>query len=206
MATGIDLVAAAIGGALGGGVLAVAGQELVRWWRRPVLSIDFSNTSQCVLRTRIRLEKGSSETIARDAIFLRLRVINRGRSTARDCRVYMTRILRKSFDGTTQSYEDQDVIPLSWSVRDEQHETLVVPPRINQFVDMVCTRLSDQPCFLRPRARTPKRLNETWREPGVFEIDVAVCAEEAALVRRTLVFEWRGQWDSLKVLGMRAVQ
>lgn len=44
MATGWDLVATAIGGVLGGGILVVAGNEVVAWFRRPILRIDFGES------------------------------------------------------------------------------------------------------------------------------------------------------------------
>jgi hypothetical protein len=82
-----DIVAAIFGAiaAIAGGILAGGLPLLVSWWRGPVLDIEFDD--------RFLADKDFTE---KDVLVKRRYVIvkltNRGRATATNCRVYLTKI------------------------------------------------------------------------------------------------------------------
>jgi hypothetical protein len=206
MADGYDLVATAIGGALGGGIVSVVAQEIVRWWRRPKLTILFENKSGHFAQTPIdwpnNFQNPAAGTTSYQATYVRVKVLNSGRTTARDCRVYLTRVVRDHPDGSKEIIEDQDSAPLNWSMTLSGYQPIDVPVGINQFVDICHTLSRDNPSKLFPTGFFPHRLRTAWAKPGKFEIALLVTANNVEPVKKIISFEWTGPWDSIRYVDI----
>ncbi len=202
MPTEIELLATAVGSALGGGVLAVGGQELVRCWKRPRLHLSFEDKTAFFARTPINwpndLANPAAGTTEYEAIYVRAKVVNGGRSIARDCRAYMSQITCHKLDGSVERIEEQDAIPLSWSLNPDLFRPIDIPVGINQFVDIAFTISKEQPPKLYPSGNFPNRFRRSWNNPGTFEIDLIVTAQDIQPSRATIKFKWLGPWDSLQ--------
>jgi len=108
-----DFVLAA-GGALGGGLIVLLGQEFLSWLRRPVvrLSFDRNQHSAVVISVPTGFE-GQPETVKLGTYF-RLHVANDSRSsTAEGCEVVITRIERVR---PTAYVYTNDPTRLGWSM------------------------------------------------------------------------------------------
>jgi len=204
VATGWDLVAAAIGGTLGGGILVVAGNAAIAWFRRPVLRIDFEETESYAARTPINWPNTDNpdEPLRLEAIYLRARVVNVGKSTARACRAYITRIRVVERRGDVRTIDDMDSVQIPWSLRTADDNSIAVldlPVGINQFADIVFTISRNSPEKLFPGAIVfPHRFRSLFAKPGRFEMTVLVVADNATAVEREIAFDWQGPWDTLR--------
>ena len=202
MASAIELIATAFGG----GVLTLIGQEGLRYIRRPRLTISFEDKAEYLSRTPIHWPKvfddPASGTVELEAIYLRVKVLNVGKSTARSCRAYITHVERENFDGSTEKIEAQDSIPIPWSLRGERSlEPFDLPGRINQFADVCFTISRDHPHKLFPAAPMfPLRFRRSWDKPGRFRLEITVTADGISSVSKTIKFEWQGPWDTLRFL------
>jgi hypothetical protein len=198
--TGYDLVAAAVSG----GIVAVFLQEVVHWWRKPSLSIEYENKSAYQPKTPIRwpndfLNNPGAETSEYEATFIRVKVINTGRSTAKNCRAFITAVRRQNTDGSSDMIVEQDAIALSWSMSPHLWSPIEIPVGINQFADICHTLSRDNPSKLFLTGNFPSRLRKAWEKAGQFEVDITVTADGIKPVSRTIRFEWGGPWDSLKL-------
>jgi hypothetical protein len=138
-----------------------------------------------------------------EATYLRIKVTNsRPKTFAANCRAYITRVVRTNADGSTTDINSQDALRIPWSLSDPAVDTVDIPSGINQFVD-VCYTVSEPShanklyCAARP---FPFRLRKAWEGTGKFEVTVMVTADGVAPVTRVIRFEWKGTWDSLRVI------
>jgi len=184
-----ELWAASLGSALGGGILAVTGEEILRWWRRPQLRLHYADDASCVARTPFKSDSGSGE-----AIYLRLRVNNVGRSIARDCAPFMTRLERRDANGHIENILEQDSVALVWSLRSV--DVMDIPRGINQFID-VCFAMQGAESLGLASPSYPLRMKSVWSKPGRFRADIVVTCAGTPPVSRTIGFKWNGAWDSL---------
>jgi hypothetical protein len=138
-----------------------------------------------------------------EAIYLRVKVTNsRPKTFAANCRAYITRVVRTNADGSTTDINSQDALRIPWSLSDPAVDTMDIPSGINQFADL-CYTISEPAhankiyCAARP---FPFRLRKAWEGTGKFEVTVMVTADGVAPVTRVIRFEWKGTWDSLRVI------
>ncbi len=207
LAVAVQVLGAGIVGALGGGILTVIGQEIVRCWRHPVLNVYYEDQTEYLSEAELDWphdKKNNNDPTPRYVVrLLRIKVLNEGRSTAKSCRAYISRISRINMaDGSKQSIDNQDSIPISWSMQDDfPTRPIDIPVGIRQFADVCFTLSRDTPYKLFPTGLFPNRLREAWNKPGKFELDVVVVADDASVATKTINFEWQGPWKSLKYLS-----
>ena len=91
----------AAGGAFGGGVVVVIGQELVTRWRRPLLVPSFDTNAHSSVVITVNTNNGP-------ATYVRLCVFNSGNSTAQECEVAIERLVRTR---PTRVVYENDPIP-----------------------------------------------------------------------------------------------
>lgn len=201
MASGAELIATALGGALGGGVLTLIGQELLAFCRRPKILIEYGDAPEYCTPSPIAWpwDNPDRRPVELESIFVRSKIKNSGRSVAKSCRAYMTHVARTNKDGTRFEIKGQDSMQIPWSLRDGEVDAIDLPPGINQFVDICFTISRDLPHKLFPAARLfPKRLRESWNQPGRFNITVMVTGEGFDPISKVICFEWDGPWDQIR--------
>ncbi len=207
MTTTAELIATAVMGALGGGILTVLGQETLRYWRRPILTVYFEDKGEYIAQTPINWPRSFNDpdagTDELQAIYVRVKVINSGLATARSCRAYITHVERENFDGSADRIERQDSIPIPWSLRGAQGiEPFDLPRGINQFADICFTVSRDEPQKLFNAAPMfPLRFRRSWDRPGRFELEIMVTADGAKPASQMVKFEWQGPWNSIRHLS-----
>jgi hypothetical protein len=187
-------------------VLATLGvQALARHKTRPRLRVDFrENDERFVLRTH---EGILTEPFPRaDACFLRIRVSNAGRRTAKDCRVHLVnweRWDRDRWAPTNPRYCDS--IPLKWSYETDAVALagVDIPPGTWRFADVLSARQGSQqfrvetptfPTYCEPLLESGDRLRFT----------IQVSAEDAPPRRAAIEFTWSGHWGMLKAKSLDA--
>lgn len=189
---------------LGGGILVAAGDAVIAFVRRPLLRIDFEDKESYAARTPIRWPNPTDpeNPLSLEAIYLRARVINHGKSTARSCRAFITKIRATDRSGNSRTIDDMDSVQIPWSLRTAQNNEIAVldlPVGINQFVDIAFTISRDEPEKLFPAAIAfPQRFRPLFADAGRFEITIKIVADNAAPVERDIEFEWLGPWQSLR--------
>lgn len=207
-------------GAVVGSIFTIIFQEIIRYLRRPRLRIryDGAKAEYCV-KTPERLRNPlTGEIIGEtESIWPRVKMINSGPSIARNCQIVISKVWRQDPDGSTYRIDDQDSLPLQWSLRNRM-TVIDLPTGINQFADICSTRreefrivrkdggewemiVQDVSKGLKPEAPNfPFRLEKAWEGAGSFELEVVVTADDAKPKRKSIRFYWGGNWDTLRTL------
>ena len=99
--------------AIGGAVIALIGRESIEWFKRPRLSIDFERSKdEYPLTVDYNDESLKAIGTSFRIVFLRLNVINKGKTTAYDCDAKMELIETRQKNRYRKS--------LHWSKRDQR--------------------------------------------------------------------------------------
>jgi hypothetical protein len=199
MADGLELLAATVGG----GILTLIGNEVLAALRRPRL--DFSIGSDPLFQVRTPMRSGGGSGIAGvyaadvQAVFLRVLIQNKGRKTARNCRVFLTSIERTSDDGSRAGTGSRgEALALTFSFRGDE-KTIDLPAGVPQFVDVMMTRSNVTPGKLELAfGGQPLRFEPLFAVPGRFAVRITAVADGASPVHLNATFIWNGGWDSLR--------
>ncbi len=198
----LGLVAAprvAVGGIIGF-VTAVFADPLRRWVYRPELKLEFDeDVPGCKLRTPERSKPTDTQSMEREAYYVRVKVANAAASLARGCRAYLVNVERRDHAGEFQPTDYCDTIPLPWSYRGEQaYRPVDLPNGVVQFVDLLSTR-SDAEEFQPAIRPFPYAYRGLFREHGQFRFTVQVSGENVAPTRIRITFDWLGGWNDFSV-------
>lgn len=200
MADGAEILAATLGGVLGGGILGLAGQEAVTRWKRPRLSLQVMDDPQFQIITPLRHDSGPGlRDVGNEALFLRALLKNLGRSTARRCRVFMISIERIAPDGSrSSSGQHEEAIPLPYSLRDGE-KVIDLPQHLPQFVDLFMTRSLMIPQKIELAfGGTPLRIEPLISSRARYRVGLLAVADDAVPARISADFVWDGDWNSLR--------
>ena len=177
---------------------AVFTEPFRQWLFKPKLTLEFgSEVSGCVSRTRIANSRG--EHVA-DAFYVRVKVTNNSRFTARNCRAYLINVEKKDNAGKFIPTIYCDSIPLAWSCQGQRDPTrpLDIPKGVNQYVDVLST--NSQTGLYRPEITPiPFRYTELFEEAGEFVFTLQVAADQTPPVTTKVELEWHGSWDTFRV-------
>lgn len=185
-------------GGIGGSAFTLLVEAFRNLRNRPKLVIKFASEPQYVTKTPIG-RTGDSPTLNIFGIWIRARLKNEGKSVARNCRAYLTDIVVEHTSGSRLVYNNEDAIPLKWSLRADE-EKIDLPPEITQFID-ICHVLATEPNKLHSDARiNPFRLGPFWQLPGKYKVTVVVTADEAEPASTAVCFYWPGQYDQIKAI------
>jgi hypothetical protein len=160
---------------------------------KPTLALDYQDTEDCKSKTPIDSTEGC---------YVRVKVTNRARlrSTAKDCRAYLTNMEKENQRGEFVKTVYCDTIQLAWSCQKcgEEYRAIDIPKGINQYVDVISTQKSSQE--FKPKIMVvPNRYQGLMKETGVFRFTIQVSAEGSDSVAIQLVFKWEGVWDNFEV-------
>lgn len=108
----LTIWATALTGGLAGAVVNQSWQFLQNWWRKPELSIEFDETIEGCVVENVPFQNAAAKTSGKKK-FLRIRVFNKGRSTALDVQVIIAKISRK---GSPKWDFEGEVLDALWSI------------------------------------------------------------------------------------------
>jgi hypothetical protein len=133
--------------------------------------------------------------------YCRLRVHNHGGGEARGVEVQMLALRKKDKNG--QMVSDPVFLPLDlqWSFGEVQRPKLL--PGVFRYCDLVHVDSPAPKRLVFHNAGFPAMPNEirpgehpTIKDPGEYELDVAVAARNAATIHRTLAIRFTGVWHN----------
>jgi hypothetical protein len=133
--TEIALVGAgsALVGGLLGGLLSGAYQHCRDWFSRPKLQIDYKETS--ANKVEIAYKKDDSTDVA--DIYIRARVRNTGRRTAKGAQVFLTSLKEVHPSGSTTATSFHDSMPLSWAGWNFKPRDIPPASSVHFYVDLM---------------------------------------------------------------------
>lgn len=192
-----DLMGAILAGVIGGGIVAVLGQLLAAWLRRPNVVLSVGTASQVDTPYR----SGSEQTRAR---YLRLKVENNGRTAAHGCKVFARRIEKTAANGSKIVIVEDDWFDLSWAygrVVDGTSFAMDLPRGAKRYAD-VCFSVEAGPMRGLHIASNnfPIRLEEGFQMPGTFSVTVVVAGDDFEPSEHTITFQYDGSWGSLRII------
>jgi hypothetical protein len=185
-----------LAGGLAGAVVSFGMNSLREWWLRPQLQVLFDNAEPgCRVDTNVA---GGTEPILS---WVRLKVRNSGRSTARGVSVYLTKLTFKA-SGVGEKIFDEDVIDLHLAYKIMKPINLA--PGAHRYFDLAYVSKSDL-SFSYDFApwENPVRLRERGfgTAAGTFGAEVFVSADNAEATGRFVTWSWDGKFPGLDIVG-----
>jgi hypothetical protein len=183
-------------GALVGGLVSGAYQHLRDYFRRPVLKFHFQGCTANELDSPY-LRHGAwadDSGTQRDWIVIRASIQNSGRTTAKQCRVYLIE-LSEIHDGKKTTAGFHDSVSLPWAGWDFLPRD--IPPSVNSFLDVVRFR-KDEPALnftFSVFSGDRKGLNSF---SGIYRFRMVATADNAAPVYREISIDYQGNWHNVR--------
>lgn len=168
------------------------GRLLERYMRKPCLVIDFSSE-----------EGGKTEASwvqdgkAEDYVYIRGRIMNKGKGSASKCRVYIVNIeevLLTSVEKT--KFYDSTILP--WPRGN--FDSLDISPGVTVYYDIV--RFSKHRSgwgFMYKDNFSQRQSMEKFR--GTYRFTVLVCSDDAYPQRYCIDVTYDGDWNSVRAVG-----
>lgn len=156
----------------------------------PQLQIEFDNKPPfCNVSKTTMFDEGGK---VREGYWIRLRIKNNGKLPAVNC-IGRLHEIRDRGGNRIARYDPET---LAW--RGGQQPVTLMPHGDFDYLDVWCSGINASYMFV--RAKDPKIQGANLKfEKGIYSIDVAVYAENAAPVRRTFQVEWEGEYNEVKM-------
>jgi hypothetical protein len=181
-----------------GFITAVLAEPIRRWIFKPKLKLMFEPTDSFISKTmEANIQTGQKTA---DVHYIRIRVTNISRKTARDCRAYLVDLKTLNEKGQLCKTNYCDSIPVAWSCqgRKDRFQLIDIPPGVNQYIDVVVTRNTSDAFDLQLMAK-PFRYVDLFRRKGKHIFTIQVCAQWAKPKRIMLELDWKGDWNDYVV-------
>jgi len=190
-------IAEAFGGAVGGGLVVVLVQALSSRWRDPRVIIEIQNEPPYVVDTDVVVQYGdvanglpsSKVSIAR---YIRVLVRNSGISTAKQCRVYVTKLEREDLDGTAITIIRDEAIPLPWSFGGDGESTVLnISRKFARHCDVVAASDLFPGGLAFQMQPMPSRVPAKC-VPGKYRVTISVTGDNFDPTSKTFRIEYQG--------------
>jgi hypothetical protein len=192
---GTDLIATALSGALGGGVIVLVGQWLGQFITKPRISIETGTQTPFVVDTDSHV--GSQILKTR---FVRVQVVNSGLRTARSCRAYILQLSRTSPGGSKSTILDDDPVPLNWSSKGDGDWTVLdISRKFSRLLDLLCAATGASPELQLSSQQIPVRITPMFGD-GVYKATIVVTGDNFDPVKVTLDFAYDSGHASLRIV------
>lgn len=176
----------------------------------PRLEIVFSETlNGCVAKTKEKYTQNMQEnpgvpmTYDTESYYVRARVTNSRKQVAKQCRACLVKVERwHEQDKRYRNTAYCDSIQLAWSCsssRDVAYGAKDIPNGIEQFVDIISTRLVVPNKYRIEISPMPFRYEDLFSELGKFRFTILVTGENVSPVVEKMVFVWTGRWRDFQV-------
>lgn len=181
-------------GVFGGLIAFGAAHALREILARPRLSIDFERAKHARVSGPIARPGALNGAYAPQAVVIRVRVANQGRSVARDVTCLVREVIRADLDRAR--HFDDETVDLRWSHRETRVRDLA--PGEARYVDVCYTQEDDALSGVRLASdHVPARLAGMLASPGRFHFHLSASAQNAAARRRSISVDWEGRWYDL---------
>lgn len=187
-------------GALAGSSLTLWGNHRLAKRNAPKLSIQCEKEGAYLVNSPIRWPHDAPKYPAGEyqSRWLRVRVTNTGKSTARSARVYIAEFKHRNQNGVETNLQGHDLLQLEWSLRaPEEPSTFDMPQGVSRFAD-VCFTI-DRPGvdkIFPAGLMMPDRLRDAWK-PGKFSLRIMVASDNCPPVEKWIEFSWSGPFGTL---------
>jgi hypothetical protein len=163
-----------------------------RLWRTKV-SLAFGRSEDFVSPTPER-----SQSLERQAFFLRIRAVNESSRLAKACRAYLTSIEREVAPGRFNRTIYVDSIQLAWAVRPQgRFDPVDLPPGIPHFIDVLSTH-EGVDLFQPELATFPHRYMDLVATPARYRLTVRLSGDGVRPATLRLIFKWAGTWNDFE--------
>jgi hypothetical protein len=160
----VDWISVVFSG-LGGAILALIGKETISCWRRPRLNVDFEKKGQEYPRIQVYNEDSlKSPGIYSPTAFLRLKVFNKGKTTAFDCEAKIELFIPKRNEYYKQPLHWARQYPLIYKSLDKIFSPITLNRNDDEIVDVLILKLSDK----EPDPEPNPAVNIETYSPGVL--------------------------------------
>ena len=154
--------------------------------RRPRVEVDFSG-GYPFEDDALTLQGGQHR-------YLRVKIKNVGRSTAKNCKVFVRSIELSSAGGARAKLNTYDLMQTNWVPREAGIRQLDIPAKMDFLADIAMDannngRRSAIPIFPIQNDRVQRFLEHV----GVFSLDVVIISDNAETVTTTIRFRFNGQ-------------
>jgi len=182
-------------GIVGGALAIVLADYLRRSLFKPKLALEYENNEDYKPKTPFKNDQDETE-----GYDIRVRITNRSRFVARDCRVYLINVEKKDQKGEFVRTVYCDSIPLAWSCQEKhkRYSGYDIHHGVNQYVDIIVTK-KDSNEFCPQIMVLPYRYSDLFKKKGVFRFTIQAAAAGADPVTIKLIFDWKGVWDDFMV-------
>ena len=181
-------------GFFSGFLTALFAEPLRQWLFRPILSLEFKNTSHFVTETWKR-----SDSTRHAARYARIKVTNTRRSLARSCRAYLVNIERIGPSGGWESTDYCESMQLAWSARGgDAYIALDLPKDVPHFVDVLSTCEGSKSFNLELQLKL-FRHEALLGSAGTYRFTIVVSGDGVRPEWIWLSFNWSGDWDGFKL-------
>lgn len=153
-------------------VVALGGPWFWQWWFRPVLRFEYEPCEPFCRCTDMEIDGRRAKTR-----WIRLRIVNKGRGTARRCKAKLLAV----FDANGTPRGDRDPMMLRWSATPEEHELepLDLANGETRFLDVVFAHDLDTQWARIPTHATPPGFIPALEANREHRIRVAIYADNA---------------------------
>jgi hypothetical protein len=122
-----------------------------------------------------------------EEVYVRLRVLNSGRGTAKNCRGYLIGILLRESGGHCSATQYEDVLNLKWAYGDHDSGCDILPG-VWQYLDVINAKSGRWNPVVKPQSQSPRYVD--LGTPGRYSLVVAIAAENAACQQVTVEWNW----------------
>ena len=189
-----EILAACIGAgaALAGAIVPSIIGRIKECYTRPILNLTFKSRDDAYLVESTYMA-GEAE---RTSKFVRVRLINKGRDVARECRVYLTEV--READGQqlhpTTFYDSKN---LPWAGFPKDYDARPIPAGINAYIDVLRVSKGEPNWHFCVETMFASQLPiEAYK--GILRLKITATADNAEPVSISLDVTYRGDYDGLR--------
>jgi hypothetical protein len=138
----------------------------------------------------------------RDAFYIRVLAVNKGRQIASKCRPYLVNV--EKWNETVKKFEPTiycDSVQLAWSARgsnEEAYGPLDLPRNINQFIDILSTSSTENEYDIKLKPKLMRYI-DLFKEHGKYRYTIQVSGDNIKPITTNIIFIWSGDWNHFSV-------
>lgn len=179
------------------------------WYIRPVLAITIGNEVPFVRRTSASVNLRTGRQSSGEAFWLRLKIKNVGRSSAKRCEAKLVTIahsdlrsLRQDFDPVVLHWVGGDLISETTGVEHSLHYTKSGYTDINageyEFLDLLCSQQDRETFDIQAIDTVPRGINFS---PGrdTYYFLIGLYSDNAVSTSFVYKINYGGSWDNIKI-------
>ncbi len=180
------------GAAILAALLTVFIPALVQWWKKPLLGLNYNGNG-----IGFKVEKDFEENGQRVfRVYIMAQITNNGRTTAQNCRVYLTDI-QSVLNGVTTPTVFNSSFQLGWPgwIFDGRE----LPPNFKMFAEVIAVDKSTQGWRFMFNGAAANDASLTGHR-GVLRFYLVATADNAAPASLTLDIDYNGDWHNLRAV------